>query len=112
MFKMLAYNEGPDARGFSGVAFHLSADAKTYEAVYLRMTNGTLNDPPPRDPRAVQYVAHPDFHFFVSRERYPGKYEKAAPASLGRWHRLRLDVQHNRLQTFVDGTTATFPASV
>ncbi|MBA4282232.1 hypothetical protein [Ralstonia sp.] len=95
-----------DSRAFVGVAFHLSSDAQTYEAVYLRMTNGTLNDPPPPPPRnvrAVQYVAHPDFHFDVSRSRSPGRYEKAAPVALGRWHRLRLDIKGRRAQVQVDG---------
>ncbi|HEY8069362.1 MAG TPA: hypothetical protein VIF38_10770, partial [Burkholderiales bacterium] len=32
---------GTDARGFAGIAFHISADLNSaYEAVYLRMTNG------------------------------------------------------------------------
>src|ERR1044071_8610242 len=65
---------GEDARGFAGIAFHISDDFATHEAIYLRMTNGRLNAPPPPAPRidrAVQYVAHPDFHFPVSRERFP-----------------------------------------
>lgn len=96
----------PDVRAFVGVAFHLSADLQTYEAVYLRMSNGTLNDPPPpspRDARAIQYVAHPDFHYFVSREKFPGRYEKPAPIALGRWHRLRLEIEGPRLRALVDG---------
>lgn len=96
----------PDVRGFVGLAFHLSPAADTYEAVYLRMSNGTLNVPPPpapRNVRAVQYVAHPDFHFNVSREKFPGRYEAAAPVALGRWHRLRLQIQGPRIEAFVDG---------
>ena len=37
----------PDARAFVGVAFHIPADKSTYEAVYLRMTNGRLATPHP-----------------------------------------------------------------
>ena len=98
-----------DARGFVGFAFHLSDDLQTYEAVYLRMTNGRLNDPappPPRIDRAIQYVAHPDFHFAASREKYPGRYEKGADIALGRWHRLRLEIQGARLRALVDGVEA------
>ena len=40
----------PDVRGFVGLAFHLSPAADTYEAVYLRMSNGTLNVPSPPAP--------------------------------------------------------------
>ena len=74
-----------DARGFVGFAFHLSDDLQTYEAVYLRMTNGRLNDPappPPRIDRAIQYVAHPDFHFVVSRANFPGRYEMVPTLAL------------------------------
>lgn len=96
-----------DVRAFAGLAFHISADNTSYEAVYLRMTNGTLNNPPPPPPRnvrAVQYIAHPDFHFAVSRAQFPGKYEKAAPVSLGTWHRLKLEIHGVHLKAFVDGT--------
>ncbi len=96
----------PDARGFVGIAFHISADLSTYEAVYLRMTNGRLNEPKPPAPRidrAIQYVAHPDFHYPVSREKFPGRYERGADIALGRWHRLRLEIQGSRARVLVDG---------
>jgi hypothetical protein len=96
----------PDDRGFVGLSFHIGADFETHETVYLRMTNGRLNVPPPPPPRidrAVQYVAHPDFHFDVSREAFPGRYEKGADIALGRWHRLRLEVQAKHLRALVDG---------
>jgi hypothetical protein len=96
----------PDSRAFVGVAFHVAANAKTFEAVYLRMSNGTKNNPsppPPRNLRAVQYVAHPDFHFDVSRQQFPEKYEKAAPVALDTWHRLRLDIAGSRLRAEIDG---------
>jgi hypothetical protein len=95
-----------DARGFVGFAFHVSDDLATYEAVYLRMSNGRLNDPappPPRIDRAVQYVAHPDFHFNVSRVKFPGRYEKGADIAIGRWHRLRLEVLGRQVRALIDG---------
>src|ERR1700676_4214123 len=96
----------PADRGFAGLSFHIGPDFETHETVYLRMTNGRLNVPPPPPPRidrAVQYVAHPDFHFDVSREAFPGRYEKGADIALGRWHRLRLEVQGKHLRALVDG---------
>jgi hypothetical protein len=96
----------PDDRGFAGLSFHIGPDFETHETVYLRMTNGRLNAPPPPPPRidrAVQYVAHPDFHFDVSREAFPGRYEKGADVAIGRWHRLRLEVQGRHLRALVDG---------
>lgn len=100
---------GPDVRGFVGLAFHLSADLSLYEAVYLRMSNGRLNVPPPpapRDARAIQYVAHPHFHFNFTREKFPGRYERGADVGIGRWHRLALDIDGPRLTARVDGVTA------
>ena len=96
----------PDDRGFAGLSFHIGQGFETHETVYLRMTNGRRNEPPPPPPRidrAVQYVAHPDFHFDVSREKYPGRYEKGADIALGRWHRLRLEIQGTYLRALVDG---------
>ena len=96
----------PDDRGFAGLSFHIGQDYETHETVYLRMTNGRLNAPPPPSPRidrAVQYVAHPQFHFEVSRAAFPGRYEKGADIALGRWHRLRLDVQGTHVRALVDG---------
>jgi hypothetical protein len=106
---LLTGKGGADARGFVGIAFHISPDLDTYEAVYLRMTNGRLNDPTPPAPRvdrAIQYVAHPDFHFFVSREKFPGKYEKGANIAIGRWHRFRLEIAGSKARAFVDGVEA------
>ncbi len=96
---------GKDARGFVGIAFHIDNRRESFEAVYLRMANGTLNDPlppAPRDARAVQYVAHPGFHFEDSRKAAPGRYEKPAAVKLGRWHRLRLEIDDGSLTVFVD----------
>jgi hypothetical protein len=95
-----------ESRGFVGVAFHIRPEAELYEAVYLRMSNGELNEPPPPSPRierAVQYVAHPDFHYYVSRERFPGRYERRANIALGRWHRMRLEIQGPYMRVSVDG---------
>jgi hypothetical protein len=96
----------PDDRGFAGLSFHIGPDFETHETVYLRMTNGRLNVPPPPSPRidrAIQYVAHPDFHFDVSRDAFPGRYEKGADIAIGRWHRLRLEVRGTHLRGLVDG---------
>lgn len=97
---------GKDARGFAGIAFHLTDDGEAFEAVYLRMANGTANTPPPTAPRnvrAVQYIAHPGFHFAESRAERPAHYEKAAKVALGRWHHLRLEIDGLNLRALVDG---------
>jgi hypothetical protein len=99
----------PDDRAFVGLSFHIAPAFAGHETVYLRMTNGRLNDPLPPAPRidrAIQYVADPGFHFSDSRERYPGRYEKGADIALGRWHRLRLEIAGQRLRALVDGREA------
>lgn len=99
----------PDDRGFVGLSFHVGDGFLGHETVYLRMTNGRLNVPPPPAPRidrAIQYVADPGFHFSHSRERFPGRYEKGADIALGRWHRLRLEIDGARLRALVDGVEA------
>ena len=99
----------PDDRGFVGLSFHIGEGFQSHETVYLRMTNGRLNVPPPPPPRidrAIQYVADPGFHFSESRERFPGRYEKGADIALGQWHRLRLEIRGQRLRALVDGVEA------
>ncbi|MFY7959755.1 MAG: hypothetical protein ACOVVK_06735 [Elsteraceae bacterium] len=94
-----------DSRAFVGIAFRAQPDGSRFEAIYLRMTNGTLAEPtppPPRNVRAIQYVAYPDFRFDRSRQEAPGVYEKAAAVGPKRWHRLRLEVAGATARAFID----------
>lgn len=96
----------PDVRGFVGIAFHIDDKAETFEAVYLRMTNGSKNTPPPPAPRnvfAVQYISYPDRYWRKLRQEHPNVYEKAAPVAIESWHKLRLDIAGSTVSAFVDG---------
>lgn len=96
----------PDDRGFAGLSFHIGENFQSHETVYLRMANGRLNMPPPPPPRidrAIQYVADPGLHFADLRAKFPGRYEKGADIALGRWNRLRLEIQGSHLRALVDG---------
>lgn len=96
----------PDVRGFVGLAFHIDDKAETFEAVYLRMTNGSKNNPPPPAPRnvfAVQYISYPDRYWRKLRQEHPNVYEKAAPVAIETWHKLRLDITGSTVNAFVDG---------
>jgi hypothetical protein len=57
--------KGPaDARAFAGIAYRITDGGDRFEAVYLRPLNGWKTNPPsPRDQRAVQYFAYPDWKF-------------------------------------------------
>ncbi|MEY8655744.1 hypothetical protein [Brachybacterium paraconglomeratum] len=99
--------EAPDyARGFAGIAFHVTPALDHFESVYLRPTNGTLTNPgSPRDQRGIQYFAYPDWPFDRLREEHPaGTYEAAAPITLGRWFRLSVNVAPDRITTSINDT--------
>jgi hypothetical protein len=51
-------------------------------------------------------LRRPDFHFFVSRDKFPGRYEHGADVALGRWHEVRLEIGRARARAFVDGVEA------
>src|SRR5262249_7667108 len=61
------------ARGFVGIAFRLQ-DENTYDAFYLRPTNGRADDQLRRN-HSVQYISHPEWTWQRLREETPAKYE-------------------------------------
>jgi hypothetical protein len=95
----------PDyARGFIGLAYRVQPDFAGYESVYLRPTNGKRHKPdPPRDQRAVQYYAYPDWPFDVLRDQEPGRFEAAADVGLDQWHTLAITVAGSNFAVAVDG---------
>jgi hypothetical protein len=103
------------ARGFAGLAFRIQPDAAEFESVYLRPTNGRhTGAPSPRDRRAIQYFAYPEWRFERLRTTYPGVYETGADIAIDRWTTLRLEVDADRLDAYVDGvlTLAVDPSLV
>lgn len=101
--------DAPDyARGFAGIAFGIDDESGTFECAYIRPLNGVALAPPaPRNRRAVQYFAYPDWPFDVLRERWPdGPHEAAADVRPGMWHRLTVSVAGDRVVVEVDGATA------
>lgn len=100
-------SSAPDyARGFAGLAYHISPDADRFEAVYLRPLNGARLDPPaPRHLRAVQYFAYPDWKFQRLRDTYAeGVYEAAADIQPDTWVHLTLTITESAVEAAVDGT--------
>jgi hypothetical protein len=96
--------DAPDyARGFIGLAYRVrpagSAGEVAYESVYVRPLNGRGLDPPaPRDVRAVQYYAYPDWKFDRLREERPdGGWEVGADIAPGAWVHLRVEVNRDSL---------------
>jgi hypothetical protein len=92
------------ARGFAGLAFRVQPGAASFESVYLRPTNGRrAGAPSPRDRRAIQYFAYPDWRFDRLRTTYPEVYETGADIDIDRWVTLRVEVDADRLDAYVDG---------
>ncbi|UJW84964.1 hypothetical protein [Devosia sp. SL43] len=99
-------SDAPDyARAFAGIAYRISADCQRFEAVYVRPLNGLkLNPPAPRDRRALQYFAYPDWKFDRLRDAYPdGRYEAGANIGPDEWLRLNLVVGDRQVNASVNG---------
>ena len=67
--------------------------------------NGQKTNPPsPRDQRAIQYFAYPDWKFDRLREQYPdGDYEAGADIGPDEWITLELYIHDTRLTATVNG---------
>jgi hypothetical protein len=80
-----------DARAFAGIADRVTTDGDRFEAVHLRPLNGQKTNPPsPRDQRAIQYFACPDWKFDRLREQYPDGTTKRAVGSPDRTQTCRV----------------------
>ena len=88
------------ARGFVGIAFRLHDDMKTYDAFYLRPTNGRADDQERRN-HAVQYISHPDWPWARLRKEYPSKYEAYVDLVPDVWTKIRIDVRGERARLYV-----------
>jgi hypothetical protein len=90
------------ARGFVGIAFRLANDLRTYDAFYLRPTNGRAEDQERRN-HALQYVSHPDWPWFRLRTETPSRYESYADLVPGEWTNVRIEVRGDRARLHVHG---------
>jgi hypothetical protein len=88
------------ARGFVGIAFRVQDDLRTYDAFYLRPTNGRADDQLRRN-HSAQYISHPAWTWFRFREETPGKYESYVDLVPGAWTKVRIDVQGERARLYV-----------
>lgn len=92
------------ARGFVGIAFRLQPDITTYDAFYVRPTNGRADDQERRN-HSVQYISHPHWPWFRLRRETPGKYESYVDLVPGEWTKIRIEVRGERARLFVHGAS-------
>lgn len=95
-----AKNAPEGARGFVGIAFRLQSDMQTYDAFYLRPTNGRADDQERRN-HAAQYISHPDWPWFRLRKETPSKYESYVDLVTGEWTKIKIEVRGERARLYV-----------
>src|SRR5918995_1850550 len=88
------------ARGFVGIAFRLQDDMRTYDAFYLRPTNGRADDQERRN-HAAQYISHPDWPWSRLRKETPSKYEAYVDLVPGAWTKIKIEVRGIQARLYV-----------
>ena len=73
---------------------------KTYDAFYLRPTNGRAEDQERRN-HSVQYISHPEWPWFRLRKETPSRYEAYVDLAPGAWTKIRIEVRGERARLFV-----------
>jgi hypothetical protein len=91
-----------DSRGFVGIAFRIQPNASAYEYIYLRPTNGRVEDQLRRN-HSTQYASHPDYPWFRLRKETPGLYESYVDLQPGEWTKVRVAVSGRQAQLYVNG---------
>ncbi|HEX7981403.1 MAG TPA: family 16 glycoside hydrolase [Gemmatimonadaceae bacterium] len=95
-------NAGEGARGFVGIAFRVQPDLKTYDAFYLRPTNGRADDQERRN-HSAQYISHPAWPWDRLRKETPGRYEAYVDLVPDAWTPIRIEVRGTRARLYVNG---------
>lgn len=96
-------SDAPEAaRGFVGIAFRVKPDLATYDAFYLRPTNGRADDQVRRN-HSAQYVSHPDWPWPRLRKESPERYESYVDLEPDKWTRIRIEVEGEQARLYVHG---------
>jgi hypothetical protein len=91
---------GQGARGFVGIAFRLQPDDQTYDAFYLRPTNGRAEDQERRN-HSAQYISHPDWTWSRLRQEAPSRYEAYVDLVPDTWTKIRVEVRDAGARLYV-----------
>ena len=96
----LAPEAGGEARGFVGIAFRVQEDLKTYDAFYLRPTNGRADDQERRN-HSAQYISLPEWTWSRLRKETPSKYEAYVDLVPGTWTKIKIEVRGEQARLYV-----------
>ena len=92
----------PGIAGFIGVFFRVTEDDSAFESIYLRPKVGRVNNQMFRN-HAVQYFSYPHAKFETLRKNYPaGSYEGSAPVALNEWIKMRIEVNGETAEMFIN----------
>jgi hypothetical protein len=99
-----AANAAPQMRGFVGVAFRINpADYSSYDCFYLRPTNARANNQLQRN-HTTQYVAHPEFPWYILRKENPGLYESYIDMAPGEWTKVKIEISGKTVKLYLHGS--------
>lgn len=92
----------PSAAGFIGLYFRITEADSAFESIYLRPKVGRINKQYARN-HAVQYFSFPDYKFQTLRDKFPaGTYEGSAPVALNEWITMRLEINGDMVEMFIN----------
>lgn len=92
----------PGVAGFIGIYFRIKGDDSAFEGIYLRPKVGRATKQMFRN-RAVQYISYPHAKFDTLRKSYPaGSYEGSAPVALNEWIKMRIEVNGETAEMFIN----------
>ena len=92
----------PGIAGFIGVYFRIAEDDSEWESIYLRPKVGRINNQFARN-HAVQYFSYPNYKFQTLRDSFQaGSYEGSAPVSLNEWITMRIEVNGEKAEMYIN----------
>lgn len=92
----------PGVAGFIGVYFRIKEDDSPFEGIYVRPKVGRAEKQMLRN-HAVQYISYPHAKFDMLRKGYPpGSYEGSAPVALKEWIKMRIEVNGETAEMFIN----------
>jgi hypothetical protein len=83
-----------------GIAFRVQPDLRTYDAFYVRPTNGRAEDQERRN-HTTQYISHPQWPWFRLRQETPSRYESYVDLVPGVWTKIKIEVRGDRARLYV-----------